>query len=235
MNVAYDSALPSKEEERVREWLSAVLNDVSIAAPRLMAREQEAGYAQKEPVCHIVAGANGSGKTTFSLCFLPRYAACLEFVNPDLIAGGLSPFDPARSAVKAGRLVLERIKELSDARRDFGFETTLSGRGYLAWLEMMKRKGYQIYLYYLWTPGCDLLNARIHQRVAAGGHFIPDEDVRRRRERSIALLKEYAAYTDKLRVFDNSGVSPLLVYEKNGGAFIYDAGRFERINQEVAL
>jgi predicted ABC-type ATPase len=213
-----------------------VLDDIDCAALSGSVCEQASvGYQQKAPVCHIVAGANGSGKTTFALHFLPQYAACLEFVNPDLIAGGLSPFDPVRSAVKAGRLVLERIKELSDARRDFGFETTLSGRGYLVWLMTLKRAGYRIHLHYIWAPDGGFLTARIRQRVAAGGHFVPDADVVRRRERSLRLMKEYAALADKLCVFDNSGPAPFLVYEKNGDAVIHDAARFERVNREIGL
>jgi predicted ABC-type ATPase len=238
--MAYTSREPVPElpgdEKRMRELLSAILDDIGTASPPDAAYERpDSGYRETAPVCHVVAGANGSGKTTFALCFLPRYAACLDFVNPDLIAGGLSPFDPARSAVKAGRLVLERIKELSDVRCDFGFETTLSGRGYLAWLSALKRTGYRIHLYYLWTPDCGILFSRIRQRVMSGGHFVPDEDVCRRRTRSVCLLRDYAAYADKLRVFDNSGISPVLVYEKNDGSVVHDAERFERINREVGL
>lgn len=224
----------SGDEAVLREWLEAVLGDIESAAPGDAVRERSSNeYAASAPICHVVAGANGSGKTTFALHFLPRYADCLEFVNPDLIAGGLSPFDPTRSAVKAGRLVLERVKELSDVRRDFGFETTLSGRGYLAWLDTLKKGGYRIHLYYLWIPDTAILTARIRQRVAAGGHFVPDADVLRRRERSVRLLKAYAALANKLRLFDNSGPTPVLVYEKNGDTVIYDAVRFEQINQEI--
>ena len=224
------------DEALLREWLETVLGDIGSAAQDDAVRERPSdGYVAPKSVCHVVAGANGSGKTTFALHFLPRYAGCLEFVNPDLIAGGLSPFDPARSAVKAGRLVLERVKELSDARRDFGFETTLSGRGYLPWLSGLKKRGYRIHLYYVWAPDVGILTARIRQRVMAGGHFVPDADVIRRRERSLRLMREYAALADKLRVFDNSGPAPVLVFEKNGAALIHDAKRFEQINREIGL
>ncbi len=77
---------------------------------------------------YIIAGPNGSGKTTFAKEFLPHYVECLQFVNADLIAGGLSPFDPARAAIHAGRIMLEEIHSLTESRKDFGFETTLSGR-----------------------------------------------------------------------------------------------------------
>jgi precorrin-4/cobalt-precorrin-4 C11-methyltransferase len=132
---------------------------------------------ERAPTCHIVAGPNGSGKSTFAINYLPRYAGCCEFVNPDLIAIGLSPFNPQHVALKAGKLVLERISELSRERVDFAFETTLSGMGYINHIRRMKEQGYRISLYYLWAPSCDLLISRIRQRVQSGGHHVPDEDV----------------------------------------------------------
>jgi hypothetical protein len=78
------------------------------------------------PNVYVVAGPNGAGKSTFARLFLPEYADCREFVNADLIAAGLSPFNPESLAIEAGRLMLERIATLSRGRVDFGFETTLA-------------------------------------------------------------------------------------------------------------
>jgi len=78
----------------------------------------------------IIAGPNGAGKTTFAEEFLPKEANCPIFVNADLIAAGLAPFDPDRAAYKAGRLMLEEIADHARRRDSFAFETTLSGRGY---------------------------------------------------------------------------------------------------------
>ena len=60
------------------------------------------------PNLYIIAGPNGAGKTTFARTFLPQYVECLEFVNADFIAGGLSPFAPERAAIHAGRVMLEQ-------------------------------------------------------------------------------------------------------------------------------
>ena len=79
------------------------------------------------PICRIIAGPNGAGKTTFALKYLPL-AQCRHFVNADLIAAGLSPLAPEEQAVAASRLFLREIAQHSQARRDFAFETTLSGR-----------------------------------------------------------------------------------------------------------
>ena len=78
----------------------------------------------------IIAGPNGAGKTTFAQEHLPHEAECPAFVNADLIAAGLSPFRPDAALFRAGRLMLEEIKNHVQQRRSFAFETTLSGLGY---------------------------------------------------------------------------------------------------------
>ena len=113
--------------------------------------------AARPKVCHVVAGPNGSGKSTFALRFLPDYAGSIEYVNPDLVAQGLSPTDIRLSAIKAGKLTLARIAELIAAGESFGFETTLSGRGHLKLLADAKARGYEIHLYYLWMPVAAML------------------------------------------------------------------------------
>ena len=82
------------------------------------------------PICWIIAGPNGAGKTTFALKYLPE-VGCQNFVNADLIAAGMSPLAPERERMSAGRLFLTEIRRHIQARHDFGFETTLAGRGYL--------------------------------------------------------------------------------------------------------
>ena len=83
------------------------------------------------PSVYIIARPNGTGKTTFAREFLPNYADCRNFINADLIAQGVSPFSPETVAIRAGRLMLEEIAFYARRRESFGFETTLSGRGYL--------------------------------------------------------------------------------------------------------
>ncbi len=85
------------------------------------------------PNVYIIAGPNGAGKTTFAREFLPRFADCSHFVNADLIAAWLSPFAPEKAALRAGRLALNEIDILAGRQVDFGFETTLSGRGHCHW------------------------------------------------------------------------------------------------------
>jgi len=74
---------------------------------------------------------NGAGKTTFAKEFLPHEVKCLRFYNADEIARGLSPLDPSAGAIKAGRLLLNEIRESMDRRETFALESTLSGKTYI--------------------------------------------------------------------------------------------------------
>lgn len=123
--------------------------------------------------------------TTFALMFLPRYVGCVNFVNPDLIAKGLSPFVPQRAMIKAGRLVLQEIRRYTARRENFAIETTLSGRVYLNEMRSLKNAGYSVHAFYLWIPSPEFAIARIRNRVESGGHDVPEEDVRRRFRRSL--------------------------------------------------
>ncbi|HNW43395.1 MAG TPA: hypothetical protein PKI19_02755 [Elusimicrobiales bacterium] len=168
---------------------------------------------------YIVAGPNGSGKTTFAREFLPNYAKCANFVNADLIAGGLSPFDPKIVALKAGKLVLTRIREFTRSGEEFGFETTLSGRGHVNMFRRLKEAGYKVHLFFLWMPGVDLSLLRVKNRVAEGGHDVLSNDVRRRFPRSIAnFFNAYSLLADTWMLFDNSGEKPVLAAKGAGGS-----------------
>lgn len=161
---------------------------------------------------YIIAGPNGAGKTTFAKEFLPKYAQCKNFVNADLIAQGLAPFNSQSVGIKAGRILLGRIHELAQKCEDFAFETTLSGRSYLPFLKKLKEKGYFIHLFFLWISNVDIALTRIKKRVANGGHNIPAKDVRRRFHRSIDnLFKLYEPLVDSWMLFDNSAVPPRLI------------------------
>ncbi len=167
---------------------------------------------------YIIAGSNGSGKTTFAKRFLPKYAKCPNFINADLIAQGLSPFEPQTAALKAGKIVLQQIEEFSARGLDFGFETTLSGKSYVKLLDDLIKKGYELHLYYLWIPDTRLAIERIKGRVLEGGRNIPDIDVRRRFTRSISnFFRLYEPLLSTWMMFDNSGQEPELIARGNNG------------------
>ncbi len=128
----------------------------------------------------IIAGPNGVGKTTFAREFLPNEANCRLFVNADLIAAGLSPFAPEQVAIKAGRLMLETIKEHIQYGSSFAFETTLSGKGYARSIPEWRALGYHVKLIFLDLPDVEIAISRVAVRVRQGGHDIPEATIRRR-------------------------------------------------------
>jgi len=181
------------------------------------------------PNLYIIAGPNGAGKTTFARKFLPDYARCLEFVNVDLIANGLSPFGPERAALKAGRIMLEQIHSLMNRGLDFGFETTLSGKSYLRLLnELKQRKCYNIHLFFLWINSVKLALERIELRVQQGGHNIPEAVVRRRFDKGISnFFHFYRPVVDRWIIFNNSGDVPEVVaFEESGKLEVVDPDLF---------
>jgi len=164
------------------------------------------------PNVYVIAGPNGSGKTTFAKAYLPKFAKCLEFLNADLIAAGLSPFAPERENVRAGRILLTRIRELSQAGIDFGFETTLAGRNHATQLSRMKSLGYRIVLIFLWLPDANLAVNRVASRVLQGGHNIPEVDIRRRFDSGLRNFFDlYQALADDWLLFDASQITPQLI------------------------
>jgi len=160
----------------------------------------------------VIAGPNGPGKTTFAAEFLPTDAGVLAFVNADLIAAGLSPFDPARAAVRAGRLMVRAIEEHVARDEDFAFETTLAGRRYARAIPRWQARGYRVGIVFLALPSAEFAIARVAMRVRQGGHAVPDDVVRRRfaagRENFERVFK---ALVDDWRLYDNSGAGPVLI------------------------
>ena len=91
--------------------------------------------------CYIIAGPNGAGKTTFAENFLPAEAGCLNFINADLIARGIAPFNPESVALEAGKLFLKRMDAIVAKKESFAFETTLSGLNYIRQIQKWKKSG----------------------------------------------------------------------------------------------
>lgn len=187
------------------------------------------------PTCWIIAGPNGAGKTTFALQYLPTVANCRNFVNADLIAAGLSPLAPETELLAASRLFLQEIETRIQARQDFAFETTLSGRSYLKLIHRLRADGWRVELIYLALPSVEMSRLRVAERVAHGGHNIPLPDLERRFPRSLCnLLNEFSYAVDRTQCFMNESESPQLVFEQQGEArTILNPELFEQLAQEA--
>ena len=162
----------------------------------------------------ILAGPNGAGKTTFAREFLPNEAHCPVFVNADLIAAGLSPFNPEAAAFRAGRLMLEEIAHHAAAGRSFAFETTLSGLTYARMIPRWRADNYTVDLTYLTLDSPEEAISRVAMRVQQGGHNVPSDVIRRRFSAGRRNFENiYRPLVDSWRLFDNSGSRPRLIEE----------------------
>jgi predicted ABC-type ATPase len=154
---------------------------------------------------YIIAGCNGAGKTTASYSVLPDMLHCNEFVNADEIARGLSPFQPEKVAIQAGRIMLGRIKDLLNHHVDFAFETTLASRSYMNFIHEAQSKGYFVTLVYFWLNSPELAIERVKTRVVSGGHNIPTDTIQRRYRAGLEnLLKLYLPLSNYWMIIDNS-------------------------------
>lgn len=115
---------------------------------------------------YIIAGPNGAGKTTASMEYLKDELDCLEFLNADNIAAGLSPFRPESVPITAGRLMLERMNDLLKQRIDFAIETTLSSSTLIEKLKFVKSLDYEVCLLFYYLDSADLAIKRVESRVA---------------------------------------------------------------------
>ena len=157
------------------------------------------------PKLYIIAGCNGAGKTTASYTVLPEMLGCKEFVNADEIAKGLSPFNPESVAIEAGRLMLQRMDDLLSEGSDFAFETTLSTRSYVKFIERAQATGYFVTLLYFWLPTPEQAIERVATRVREGGHNIPSDVIRRRYANGIKNLTAlYIPLCNYWAIYDNS-------------------------------
>lgn len=165
-----------------------------------------------QPRVIILAGPNGAGKTTFAQEYLPNEADCPIFINADLIAAGLAPFSPEAAAIKAGKLMLEEMAIKFQARNSFAIETTLSGKAHAKHIKNWRNAGYLVKLIFLKLDSADYAVKRVAQRVAHGGHQIPENTIRRRFEKGLWNLEHvYKPIVDSWAVYNNSGESAELL------------------------
>ena len=166
------------------------------------------------PSVVILAGPNGAGKSTVAPELLQGALAVNEFVNADVIARGLSAFDPESAAIAAGRVMFTRLRDLAEQRLTFAFETTLASRSLATWLRDLQASGYTVHFLFLWLSSADLAVERVAQRVRAGGHNVPEDTVRRRYRAGIRnFFSLYQPLATTWALYNASGPEPTLVAE----------------------
>ena len=164
---------------------------------------------------YIISGCNGAGKTSASFTILPEIIECKEFVNADEIAKGISPFQPEKVALEAGRIMLKRVNELLGNNESFAFETTLSSKSYKQKIEEAKTQGYTATLIFLWLENVELAKERVKTRVSDGGHNIEPDVIERRYIKGIKNLFDiYLPIVHGAFLFDNSFGVPEIIAQK---------------------
>ena len=161
----------------------------------------------RRPAVLAFAGPNGSGKSTV-MRGLPIFGT---YVNADdlKVAYALSDLEAARQAEALRNQLLHR-------QADFSFETVLSTNRNLLLLKKAKESGYEVQCVYVLTCDENINVARVRARVAAGGHAVPEDKIRSRYHRALALLPEVIAVCDSVLVYDNS-IQPTLIFKKETG------------------
>jgi len=187
------------------------------------------------PCVVILAGPNGAGKSTAAPELLQGELAVTEFVNADVIARGLSAFDPDRAAIAAGRVMLARLDELARQRESFAFETALASRSFAPWLRGLRASGYAIHLFFLWLPSPDLAVQRVADRVRSGGHDVPADTIRRRYRAGVRnLFTLYQPVVTTWAVYDCSGLMAQLIAEglESAPLKVYDREVWVAVQQQ---
>jgi predicted ABC-type ATPase len=152
----------------------------------------------------ILAGPNGAGKSTLSEALLAETLGIRHYVNADTLARGLSAFNSEEMTVKAGKIMLEHLHDLTEQRANFAFETTLASRTFAPWIAKLKTTGYQFHLFYVWVPSAEVSVVRVRRRVMMGGHGVPEETIRRRYQRSLEnFFRLYQPLADGWEFYDN--------------------------------
>jgi predicted ABC-type ATPase len=189
----------------------------------------------RPPLVVLLAGPNGAGKSTAAPDLLRGALAVEEFVNADTIAAGLSAYRPDSVAIAAGRVMLERLRHLAAERRDFAFETTLSGRGHARWLRELGAAGYRRHLIFLSLPEPDVAVARVSNRVRQGGHHVPETVVRRRFAAGLeSLFDRYMSIVDSWQVYDNSELPAarlIALGAADGAIRVFDQGALSHLKE----
>lgn len=154
------------------------------------------------PVFTVIAGANGAGKSTLT-GGNPEKFGTSPLLDPDTFIKPLRSPRPQKP-IAAGREVLRLAKTYLARGESFSVETTLSGKNYLRMMADARSRGFEVVLVYIGTDSVEINLARIAKRVLGGGHNVPEEDVRRRYDRSFKNLPTAANCADHVLLFDNS-------------------------------
>lgn len=153
------------------------------------------------PLLHVLAGPNGSGKTTYVERVL-QPSTQLPFINADVIAAHRWPDAQEQHAYDASRAAAAERVALLDKRRSFITETVFSHPSKNTLIDEALRLGYYVHLHVMLVP-VDLTVRRVTERVGRGGHSVPEQKIRERYDRLWPLIAQARGRVDRAEFFDN--------------------------------
>ncbi len=159
-----------------------------------------------KPVLIVIAGPNGSGKTsTTRLVIKHEWAEQCVYINPDEIAQSLfGDWNDAKAVRQAVEYCETWREQLLQERRNFIFETVLSSDGKVDFLKRAKEAGYFIRMFFICTESPTINAARIANRVMEGGHDVPIQKIILRYQKAIINALMVAGFADRAYFYDNS-------------------------------
>ncbi|WP_088362464.1 zeta toxin family protein [Bacillus cereus] len=173
------------------------------------------------PIMFVLAGNNGSGKSTVRRALLEKRLDVKINVDPDLLAKKYKMENEKTANLKGGREAIRLVEKLIEEKESFSYETTLSGKTAIQRIKKAKENGYKIMMYFVGIEDVSLNVIRVEVRKNNGGHFIPKEDILRRSKLIMGTLIENLDLYDYLQVLDNSGEKTRPVLEFDNSKLIF--------------
>ncbi len=158
------------------------------------------------PVLIVIAGPNGSGKTTITSKILRHeWLEDALYINPDQVAQDkFGDWNSPEAVLKAAQYCEEQREACLKSGQSLIFETVLSSEGKVDFIQRAHEAGYFIRLFFVSTNHPTINALRIAQRVMEGGHDVPIPKIISRYQKSILNCKRVAAIADRVYVYDNS-------------------------------
>lgn len=163
----------------------------------------------------VFAGVNGAGKSTLFYAENNRDLGIRLNSDEILQSLGLNWQDP-NAQLLAGKKLLELQKNCLENQISFNRETTLCGNNIFSTIKQAKNLGYTIHLRYVGVANTQIAKTRVAQRVARGGHGIPDETLDRRFSLSKENLLKVLPLCDSVVIYDNTNVMTCVASMQNG-------------------